>query len=156
MKRITRLFRWAASEGRIPASIPQSISMVPGLRYGKTMARETKPVLPVDDATVNATLPHLPPIVADMVRFQRLTGCRPAEVCSARPCDIDRTGDVWEYRPQHHKTQHVGRHRVIFIGPQAQAILLRYLARDAETHCFRPCDSELKRRAEVHAARKTP
>src|SRR5262249_10353664 len=70
--------------------------------------------------------------------------------------DIDRTIDPWEYRPRTHKTQYRGRERIIFIGSQAQAILLRYLARDAEAHCFRPCDSEAKRRAAVHAARKTP
>jgi integrase len=34
--------------------------------------------------------------------------------------------------------------------------LLRYLARDAEAYCFRPRDSEAKRRAAVSAARKTP
>ena len=28
---------------------------------------------------VDATLPHLPAVVADMVRFQRLTGARPSE-----------------------------------------------------------------------------
>ncbi len=32
-------------------------------------------------------MPHLPEIVADMVRSQRLTGMRPAEVCFMRPCD---------------------------------------------------------------------
>ncbi len=34
-----------------------------------------------------------------MVRLQRLTGMRPAEVCILRKCDIDTTGDVWLYRP---------------------------------------------------------
>jgi integrase len=156
MRRITRMFKWAASEARVPPSVPQALAMVPGLRRGKTAARETEPVKPVADALVDATLPYLPEVLADMVRFQRLTGCRPAEVCAIRPCDIDRCGDVWEYRPQPHKTQHHGRERVIFIGPQAQAVLLRYLARDQQTHCFRPCDSEAKRRAAAHAARKTP
>src|SRR5262249_6539691 len=46
--------------------------------------------------------------------------------------------------------------RIIYIGPQAQGILLRYLARDAAAYCFRPCDSEAKRRAARHANRKTP
>jgi integrase len=45
---------------------------------------------------------------------------------------------------------------VIFIGPQAQGILLRYLARDATDHCFRPSDSEAKRRAQQHRERRTP
>jgi hypothetical protein len=45
---------------------------------------------------------------------------------------------------------------LIFIGPQGQSILLRYLARDSEAFCFRPCDSEAKRRATAHTKRKTP
>ncbi len=48
---------------------------------------------------MDSTLPYLPAVVADMVRFQRLTGARPGEVCQLRPCDVDWSGDVWEYRP---------------------------------------------------------
>lgn len=156
MRRLIRMFKWAVAEGRLPPLVPQNLAMVPGLRRGKTNARETEPVKPVDDALVDATLPHLPDVIADMVRVQRFTGCRPGEVCSIRPCDIDRTVDPWQYRPQFHKTQHHGRERVIFIGPLAQSVLLRYLARDPQAHCSRPCDSEVKRRAATHAARKTP
>ena len=154
--RIRRMFKWAAAEELIPAGVPQALSMVAGLRQGRTAARETAPVPPVDDATVDATLPYLPTIVADMVRLQRLTGMRPAEVCILRPCDLDRSGDVWTYTPESHKTQHHGRSRVVFIGPKGQAVLLRYLARDPLTYCFRPCDSEAKRRAAQHEARVTP
>ena len=67
--------------------------------------------------------PTCPPVVADMVRFQRLTGCRPGEVCQIRPCDVDRSGEVWEYRPESHKTEHHGLERIIYIGPKAQDVL---------------------------------
>ncbi len=154
--RVKRMFRWAAGEEMIPATIPQALGMVTGLRKGRTEAHETAPVQPVDDATVEATLEHLPAVVGDMVRLQRLTGCRPAEVCILRPCDIDRTGDVWLYRPESHKTEHHGRERTIFIGPQSQAVLLRYLARASDAYCFRPCDSEAKRLAQQEANRVTP
>ncbi|MEQ8211047.1 MAG: site-specific integrase [Lacipirellulaceae bacterium] len=154
--RVKRMFKWAAAEEMIPASIPQALSMVTGLRKGRTEARENPPVLPVDDSVVDATLAHLPEVVADMVRFQRATGCRPNEVCQLRPCDVDRGGDVWTYRPESHKTEHHGKTRVILCGPKAQAILLKYLARDAQAYCFRPCDSEAKRRASKHATRITP
>jgi len=150
------MFRWAAAEELIEAKIPQALSMVTGLRRGRTDAKEMAPVLPVDDAIVEATLKRLPAVVGDMVRLQRLTGMRPAEVCMVMPCDVNREGDVWEYRPMHHKTQHHGRERVIFLGPQSQGVLLRYLARDAQAHCFRPRDSEEKRRAAATANRKTP
>lgn len=154
--RIKRIFKWGVAEELLPASVYHALSVVSGLRRGRTAARETPPVEPVADAVVEATLPHLPEVVADMVRLQRLTGMRPAEVCLLRPCDLDRRGDVWTYAPSSHKTEHHGRARVVFIGPKAQGVLLRYLARNPETYCFRPCDSEEKRRAARHEARVTP
>jgi len=62
-------------------------------------------------------------VVADMVRFQRFTGARPGEVCQIRPIDVDRSGEVWTYRPESHKTEHHGRQRIIYVGPQAQEVL---------------------------------
>ena len=129
---------------------------VSGLRKGRSEAREPDPVQPVDDATVQATLPHLTPVVADMIRFQRITGCRPQDVCNLRPCDVDMSGDVWLYRPDTHKTEHHDRERIIPIGPKGQDILRPYLLREKESHCFRPVDSEKKRRAAQHDNRKTP
>ncbi len=127
--RIRRCFKWAVSQELIPASVYQALATVPGLRRGRTEAREAAPIRPVDEATVDATLAHLRPVVADMVRFQRLTGCRPAEVCIIRPCDVDTSGETWRYVPESHKTEHHGRERVIFIGPKAQDILRPYLLR---------------------------
>jgi integrase len=154
--RVKRMFKWGAAAELIPASIPQALAMVDGLKSGRTEAHETKPVRPVDDATIDATLPYLPEVVADMVRLQRLTGVRPGELCIIRPRDIDRTVDPWTYRPESHKTEHHGKDRVVCFGPQAQGIMLRYLARDPATYCFRPCDSESKRLAARNAARKVP
>lgn len=154
--RVKRMFKWAAGQELISGSVAQSLWAVTGLRKGRSEARETEPVQPVADAIVDATLPYLPDVVADIVRFQRLTGCRPSEACALRPSDIDRSGDVWEYRLTNHKTNHHDRSRVVFIGPQAQRVLLRYLARDPASHCFQPVDSEAKRRAAQHEARRTP
>jgi len=156
MARIRRTFKWAVGEQLVPASVHHGLASLPSLRRGRTEARETAAVLPVEDSTVEATLPLLSSVVADMVRFQRLTGCRPAEVCILKPCDLDRSGEVWTYKPESHKTEHYGRERTIFIGPQAQEVLLRYLARDPQSCCFSPCDSEAKRLAENEARRKTP
>jgi hypothetical protein len=44
----------------------------------------------------------------------------------------------------------------VLIGPKGQEILRRYLSRAPEDYCFRPIDSETKRLAAKHAARKTP
>lgn len=114
------------------------------------------PVEPVADEIVDATLPYLPPVVADLVRFQRLVGCRPTEACIVRPCDVDRSDEVWCYTPSSHKTEHHNRRRTVFIGPRAQDVLRPYLLRDATSYCFCPADSEKKRLAALHEQRKTP
>lgn len=154
--RIIRMFRWGASREMFPVTVPDQLATLDGLRAGRCAAPDNPPVPPVSDSVVDRTLPHLPPVVADMVRLQRLTGARPSEVCDLRPCDIDRTGEVWLYRPASHKTEHHGKSRVICIGPQGQQLLRPYLLRGAEDYCFSPQESEQKRRDAQHAARKTP
>ena len=52
--RVKRMFRWGVSQELIPAHISDAPASVPGLRQGRAAARETHPVLPIDDATVEA------------------------------------------------------------------------------------------------------
>jgi len=153
---IKQSFKWAVAREMLPVAVYQALTTVPGLKKGRSPAREPQPVRPVPDDVVDATLPHLPAVVADMVRFQRMTGCRPAEVCLVRPCDVDTSGDVWVYRPESHKTEHHGRERIICIGPKGQDVLRPYLLRPEGAYCFSPIDSERKRLAERHARRRTP
>jgi integrase len=138
--RIKHLFKWAAAEELVPVEVYSRLAVVPGLPKGKTAARETEPIGPVADDVVDATLPHLKPVVAAMVQFQRLTGARPGEVCGMRPKDIDRSGDVWRYVPAEHKMDHHDRGRIIFIGPHAQEVLKPYLFGD-DLPCFRSAKS---------------
>lgn len=154
--RIKRLFGWAVAARLADPATLATIREVRGERKGKSKARESAPVLPVAPAIVDQTLPHLPPVVADMVRLHRKTGMRPTELCTIRPGNVDRSGDVWWYEPLKHKTQHLGRSRRIPIGPQGQAILAPYLDRDPSAYCFVPAESEAKRRAIVHGDRTTP
>jgi integrase len=134
----------------------QALTTVSGLRKGRTAANEKEPVEPVDDQTVESTLGELPAVVADMVRFQRLTGCRPGEVRILRPCDVKAVGELWEYRPESHKSEHHGRDRLLFIGPKAQDVLRPYLLREKTEYCFSPKDSERVRRTAMHEQRNTP
>lgn len=139
--RVVRMFSWAESKEMVPRGHTAALREVPGLAAGRTVARESAPVLPVADEVVQQTLPHLPDAVPDMVRLQRMTGARPEEICIVRPCDIDTSGDVWSYVTESHKTQHHGKRRVIFIGPRAQAVLRPYLLRSCESYCFSPADN---------------
>lgn len=85
MGRVRRMFRWAAAEELVPPSVFQALSAVPGLRRGRSGARETEPIESVSVEVIEATLLHLSEVVADMVRLQRVTGMRPAEICILRP-----------------------------------------------------------------------
>ena len=134
--RIRRMFRWGVAKQVVPPAVFQALQALDGLKRGKCAAREPDPILPIDDVTVDATIAHCSDTVADMIRFQRLTGCRPGEVRSMKPCEIDRTKDVWRYTPGSHKMEHKGRARVILVGPKAQAILMPYLLRDESMTCF--------------------
>lgn len=155
--RIKRLFRWAVVREMIPVGTLSALLVVGGERKGKSLARDTEPVGPVDDATVDATLPHLPPVVADMVSVHRLIGCRPGELCRMKPGDVDRSGDVWAWKLAEHKTAHRGHGRRVAIGPKAQAILAKYLdGRDPDAFCFAPAESERQRRLRLAAERQTP
>jgi len=117
------------------------------LRYGRSAARESKRVLPVPVEHVEAVLPFLSRVVADIVKLQLLTGMRSTELCTLRPCDIDKsveeTEGVWLYRPKIYKGRHIEDYvRIVFIGPKAQNILRPYLLRLPASFCFTPEDAE--------------
>jgi integrase len=154
--RVKRAFKWATENEVIPGTVYEALRCVAGLKRGRTEAREGRKVMPISDADILATIVHLPAVVADMVQLQRLTGARPGEICHIRPGDINRKGDVWEYVPESHKTEHHDRPRVIFIGAKGQRILLPYLLRPADSYCFSSREAESKRRAAQREARKTP
>lgn len=155
--KIKQAFRWGVEEEIVPSQVYEALKSLAWLHAGRSKARETQPVRPVDEGTVNDTLPHLPRIVADMVRLQLLCGARPGELCSMRPCDVSRgTSGVWTYRPASHKTEHHGRERRVFIGPEGQAILGSYLDRDPDSYCFSPAEAENERNATKRANRESP
>ena len=156
VSRIIRMFRWAVEQELAPPESHSALAKLTGLKKDRSRARETPGVSCVDDQVVQQTIALLPPVIADMVRLQRLTGARPGEICTLRPGDIDRSGSVWVYIPQSHKTQHHDQSRMIVIGPQAQAVLRPYLLRAADAFCFTPEESEQARLAKAAAERTTP
>lgn len=156
VKHVRRLFQWGEAQELVPRGTHNSLKTVEPLRQGRTIAPELPPVRPVDDEVVEATLPYLPEIIADMVRFQRLTGTRPGEVCGLRPMDIERSDSLWKWRPPAHKTSWRDKDRVIIIGPKAQAILSRYLLRDEAAYCFSPLEAEKRRSKLRRLSRQSP
>jgi integrase len=156
--RIKRCFKWAASQELVSAEVAVALSMVPGLRAGRTQARELPPVAPVPDEVIEATLPQLErrcKMAADMVRLQRVLGCRPSELIQMTVAAIDRSDEsCWIYRPASHKTEHHGHDRIILIGPKAQAILLKWIARAGRGRLFSYKKRDGYRQAIARAAKR--
>jgi hypothetical protein len=65
--RIRLMFKWAVAEQLVPIAVYSALETLPGLREGRSAAREPAPILPIDDSVVDATLPHLSAVVADKV-----------------------------------------------------------------------------------------
>lgn len=156
VSRIKQVFRWAVSNELVPPSTYHGLQALDGLRKGRTAARESLPVRPVADADITAVRPFVSPQVWAMLQLQRLTGMRPGEVVQMRGADLDTSGDLWEYRPRRHKTEHHSRERVIPLGPLARAAVRSFLKPDLQAYLFDPRDAEAERRAQRTRNRKTP
>ena len=154
--KIRRMFKWAVAEELVPPGVLEGLRALGGLGKGRGGVRETGPVRPVEPDQVEAVLPFVSKPVRAMIQVQHLTGMRPGEVMSLRPADVDRTGDVWIYRPVRHKSQDKGFLREIPIGPRAQQILAPGLGGDPSACAFRPSQAVAIRNAEARAARKSP
>jgi len=88
---------------------------------------------------------------------------RSGELCKMRPCDIDRSSEVWFYKPKSacekqydHKTEYLGHVKIIPIGPKAQTILAKYLLRDSTEFCFKPEESYKQHLQRKSDKRETP
>jgi integrase len=118
--------KWLAREGLMSSQRWLDISIVEGLKKGRTTAREAEETTPVEDEVLRATLPHLSETIRDMVMVQLFSGCRTGELVSMTWDQIVETADGMIYRPRRHKNQWRGHQRTIFIGPQAREIIEKY------------------------------
>ena len=155
MNRIRRVIAWAAEEELCGSEVLAGAKALQGLRRCRSRAREGERVRPVAWEQVEQVLGRVSTPVAGLLELMWHTGMRPGEACQLRPVDLDRSGPIWFYRPRSHKTQHLGRDRVIAIGPRGQAVLRRFLARVPPPLADLPLFSPRSAIRELHAGRRT-
>lgn len=153
---VVAMFRHAVADELIDVAKVQQLETLEPLRYGQTTAPEKDRVEPAVLADVRLTAEHLSPIIKSMVRVQIATGMRPKELCSMRPRDIDRTGEVWIYRPASHKTTWRGKDKAIPLLGDARDAITEFLQRNPEAYCFSPAEAMAWRHAVAAAKRVTP
>ena len=154
------VIKYGVSVELIAPEILVALQSVEPLKRGRSTAKENEPIRPVPAADVDATVPFLPPVVADMVRLQRLTGMRPGEVFGMRAGDVSATDSGALYTLRTDKTdwrRAVGNKRRIPLGPKAWKLLFPYLIdKNPDDFVFSPRESLAIQRAERRENRKTP
>lgn len=155
--RLKRIFKWGVENELVSPTVFQALQAVSGLKRGRTEAKETAPIHGVSGDLIEAIKPYVSRQVWAMVQLQLLTGMRSGEVTALRGCDLKIKGEVWEYRPQFHKTAYRGKERVIYLGPLAQEIVSRFLdGKERNDYFFSPHDAASERNAIRRVERKTP
>ena len=147
VRRIRTVWRWAERQRLVPRGAWMGLRVLPALRQGTPGVRDYPRRQGSTREELDQVLPFIQPgrrhrPCATMLLVQFLAGMRSCEVCLMRPGDIDRDGGptadgvkVWLYRPHRSKTPH----RVVVLGPQAQALLAPYLLKSGpEEYLFRP------------------
>ena len=134
---VIAMFKHAQLHELVPrgSTIWQDLKAVEHLRRGRSPApgmapaREPRKIPPVADDIIEATLTVAHPILADMIRLQRLTGMRPGEVVAIRPSDLVPSTDpsvlLYRVRPMTNKNDDDGIERVVYLGPKAVEIVRR-------------------------------
>ena len=153
--KIRRFIKWAVENELLPGDAYHRLQAVAPLRAGRDGIREPRKITPVADEHVDLVLPHVSPPVRAMVELQRLTGMRPGEVVIMTMGQIDRSGELWIYRPNRHKTAGMGKDREILLGTRAQEVLRPWLKADPDAPLFSPVESVEARMAERRKNRKT-
>lgn len=152
---VFRIFKWALSREMVDASVIVKLKSLEPLRQGKTKARETIDRVPVPLEHVRKTAKFLSPVLKAMLRIHVACGMRPTELLTMRPCDIDRSGPEWIYRPSTHKCMNKGKTRAIPILGDAKEALIDYMNREPLSFCFSPKECVAWLNAQKRARRKS-
>jgi integrase len=94
----------------------------------------------------------------------RYSNCRAEDVVIMRSGDLTKKGDIWIYRPSTHKNawreeESEVHERVIYLGPQAQAVIRPFLKPDLQAYLFSPqeaTDEHHAQRAHRRVSKRTP
>lgn len=134
VRKVIAIFRHGVSRELIEADRIVALEALPPLRPGQ--AKDNPKRTGVSLEVIRATLPKMSKTAAAMVRMQLATAMRPSELFRMTPAMIDRSGEVWFYRPTKHKTEHHGKAKAVPLLGDALDALAPYLFGDPDELCF--------------------
>lgn len=145
--RIKTLWRWAERKGYVPDGRWAHLCALPGLGRNDASVRHTAARKACSWDELSLVLPHCVRPVRAILLLLWHTGMRPGDACLMRACDVERSGEVWVYRPATHKNDWRGQDRAVPLGPAAQKVLAPFLLEtEGEAYVFVP----VQRRAKDH------
>lgn len=136
IKRIRKIFRWGVSWELVQPEVITRLDSVRSLAIGETTAHDIPARKAATAADVEAVMPHLKPVYADVMRLFALTGARRGEILGLTGGMLQRRSDCWLAELNEHKTARKGKRRFLVFNVAAQAVLLRHLRVDPEAKIF--------------------
>jgi integrase len=123
VKRVRTVWRWAEEKKLVAPGTWAALCGVKPVRPNRPGAREPQRAKTTTMAEVRAVCRRLTSVLRAMVLTQFWSGMRSGELREMLLSELDRTGEVWVYRPGRHKTDYLGHSRSVYLGPRAQAVL---------------------------------
>ena len=154
VRRIISIFKWGVWKELCKESTWQKLTVIPPYKKGEPGTFEGRKRKPVSDDVLIRTLKYAVPTESAMIKFHRLIGARPGEVCNLTVGAVDLKGG--KILLTEHKTKaHVGE-RTIEMRPEACEIIAPYLiGKKPEDAVFSPRQVMAERYATKRANRKT-
>lgn len=131
--RVVQMFGWAVGKKLVPGDTWLSLRQVEHLERGKTTAPDKprrRSVPWVSVAGVFEPLHRNPAkraVLEALIRAHWFIGCRPQDITSLTPADLERDASPWLWTVEKHKNEHREKPLTYWIGPQAQAVLVPLL-----------------------------
>ena len=154
--RLKRMFRWGVAREIVPANVYHALTAVENVRTGTQGIKEGRKITTVDLDRVERTKPFLNRQIQALIELQIHTGARAGELLAMRPCDLDRSGDVWIYSLATHKMARFGKSKTIHLGPKSQRVIIPFLKRKSDACIFSPAEAEVERRGKRSTRSNAP
>lgn len=144
--RVRRVWRWAERKRLVPRGSWANLRTLPPLPpHDARFRSRPEPRKAFSREEVEKALAFCVPPLAAALTFQFWTGCRSQDARRLKPGQIDRSGDVWGYRPPQHKGTWRGAGREVMIGPRCQEALVPWLEGKGPDEWAFPCHARVPR-----------
>lgn len=146
VRRFRTMWRWVESQGYAPRGSWDHLRTLAPLRKNDPRVKTLPSRRPVDWLTVVKVCRVCRKDVRTIILLLWYTGMRPAEAALMRPCDLDRSKEIWFYNLDKHKNDWRGQPRFVALGSKSQKLLTPLLDNALpDTFLFSPDVSKKQR-----------